>query len=258
VDEDLSPRRASFPLLEEWLVDDMKRSIISIFIVLSMLACATALEPAGVEMQPGEAAAEALFENGIGQPWVGGDSPSLGSYGFFSQYFWMPTWTGQRKHIEIPRRHLIAEEVPRKVYFNDQMQAVPYPQYQSTAGYTGGSSLWIQGSSNWSQYAMVPPGAGLSLLAVSASGGNGYLYEIMPDGNLSKESFYFFPGSSQINFYAEAPGLHILLFVIGSQASNAVVVDVKALPPVGPFQASPLNMQPQTYPPAAALQPAWV
>jgi hypothetical protein len=37
-----------------------------------------------------------------------------------------------------------------------------------------------------------------------------------------------------------------------------VVVDVKALPPAGPLQASSLNMQPQTYPPAAALSQAAV
>ncbi|MCU0637538.1 MAG: hypothetical protein MUE87_02815, partial [Methanothrix sp.] len=75
------------------------------------------------------------------------------------------------------------------------------------------------------------------------------------DGNLTKESFYFFPGSSQMNFYAEIPGLHILLFVIGSDASNAVVVDVRALPPAAPVQSAPVNIQPPTYPPSDAIVP---
>lgn len=233
----------------------MKRTMISIFIVLSLMGCAIALGPVGVEMRPGEAAAEALFERGIGEPWVGGDPPSWDSYSSYSQYFWMPIWTGPKKHIELPKKHFIAEETPIRVYYSNQMHEVPYAQYQSTGGYTGGSSLWILGSSNWSQYAMVPAGACLSLLAVSPSGGNGYLYEIRPDGNLTKESFYFFPGSSQMNFYAETPGLHILLFVIGSEASNAVVVDVRALPQAAPVQAAPVNIQPPAYPPSEAIVP---
>lgn len=40
------------------------------------MGCAAALDfENGVEMQPGEAAAERLFDQGIGQPWVGGDFP---------------------------------------------------------------------------------------------------------------------------------------------------------------------------------------
>ena len=57
-------------------------------------------------------------------------------------------------------------------------------------------------------------------------GGNGYLYEIDPNGILSKNAFYFFPGNSQINFYADTVGQHIVLFIIGGQVSNSVVIDV--------------------------------
>jgi hypothetical protein len=106
------------------------------------------------------------------------------------------------------------------------MQSVPYSQYQSYATYTGGNSLWIQGSTSWTQYAQVPQGSSLSLLATSSTGGNGYLYEIAPDGKLTKNSFYFYPGNNHIGFFADKTGQHILLFVIGNQVSNAIVIDV--------------------------------
>jgi hypothetical protein len=106
------------------------------------------------------------------------------------------------------------------------MHAVPYSQFQSYATYTGGYSLWIQGSTSWTQYAQVPQGSSLSLLATSSTGGNGYLYEIAPDGKLTKNSFYFYPGNNHIGFFADKTGQHILLFVIGNQVSNAIVIDV--------------------------------
>jgi hypothetical protein len=106
------------------------------------------------------------------------------------------------------------------------MQAVPYTQYKTYSTYTGGNSLWIQGAKSWTQYAQVPQGSSLSLLATSSIGGNGYLYEIDPNGILSKNIFYFFPGNSQINFYADTVGQHIVLFIIGGQVSNSVVIDV--------------------------------
>jgi hypothetical protein len=68
-------------------------------------------------------------------------------------------------------------------------------------------------------------------LATSSAGGNGYLYEIDPSGMLSKNSFYFFPGNSQINFYADTVGQHILLYIIGGQISNSVVIDVASYTP---------------------------
>ena len=128
------------------------------------------------------------------------------------------------------------------------MQAVPYSQYQNYATYTGGNSLWIQGPTSWTQYAKVPQGSSLSLLATSSVGGNGYLYEIYPDGKLSKNDFYFFPGSSQISFYAETIGQHVMLFVIGGQVSNSIIIDVTSY--------SPSYQQPgPSYPPAQILPP---
>lgn len=36
----------------------------------------SAIDGGGVEMRPGEATAEWLFNQGIGEPWIGGDPPS--------------------------------------------------------------------------------------------------------------------------------------------------------------------------------------
>jgi hypothetical protein len=63
-------------------------------------------------------------------------------------------------------------------------------------------------------------------LATSAIGGNGYLSETDPIGIKSSNSFYFFPGNSQISFYADTVGQHILLFIINGQVSNSVVINV--------------------------------
>ncbi|MFZ2471042.1 MAG: hypothetical protein WAW52_03775 [Methanothrix sp.] len=205
----------------------MNKVLISIILIISLMGCAVAVGGSGVELLPGEARAEKLFELGIGQPWVGGNPPSSStSDSFYSQYFWSYKGSTPKKHIDSPKKHVIVNSLPTTVYFSYQMQAVPYTQYQSNSAYTGENSLWIQGSSSWSQYAKAPQWSGLSLLATSSKGGSGYLYEITPDGKLSKESFYFFPGSSQIDFYADTTGQHVLLFIIGGQVSNAIVIDV--------------------------------
>ncbi|MDD4653113.1 MAG: hypothetical protein PHQ34_12905 [Methanothrix sp.] len=224
----------------------MNNVLISILFLISLMGCIVAADGSGVELRPGEALAEMRFESGIGQPWVGGNPPSSGTYdSIYSQYYWSYKGSAPKKHIDSPKKHVIADSLPSTVYFSYQMQAVPYTQYQSNAAYTGGISLWILGSSSWSQYAKVPQYSGLSLLAASTKGGNGYLYEITPDGKLSKESLSFFPGSSQMDFYADTIGQHVLLFTIGGQVSNAIVIDV-------------VNAYPQTYPATSGYPPAQV
>jgi hypothetical protein len=205
----------------------MNKIWISIALIMSLMGFASAIDGSGVELQPGEDTAELLFNYGFGQPWVGGNPPSLSaSDSMYSQYYSIYSGPSTKKHIEAPKKHEIKGEMPTTVYFSYQMQPMPYSQYQNYATYTGGNSLWIQGSTSWTQYAKVPQESILSLLAISSTGGDGYLYEIYPDGQLSKNNFYFYPGNSQISFYADSIGQHILLFVIGSQMSNAIVIDV--------------------------------
>ncbi len=164
------------------------------------------------------------------------------SYGFqkffsidYSQYYSMPIGPAPTIHITAPQKYGISGKVPTSLYFIGQTQAVPYSQYQTYAMYTGGNSLWIQGTTSWTQYATVPQGASLALLAITSIGGSGYLYEIRPDGQLLKNYYYFYPGYNQVSFYADTLGPHILLFSIGSQLSNAIDIDVTGYNPT-PYQ----------------------
>jgi hypothetical protein len=232
----------------------MNKILISILLIISLMGFVSALDGNGVEMRPGEATAEKLFNYGIGQPWIGGNPPSSStSHSIYSQYYSINKGSSIKKHIEAPKKHEIKDKTPATVYFSYQMQAVPYTQYETYSTYTGGNSLWIQGATSWTQYAQVPQGSSLSLLATSSSGGNGYLYEINPNGILSKNSFYFFPGNSQIGFYADAIGQQILLFIINGQVSNSVVIDV--VPYTPPYQYPTPVPSIQPYPQGTILPP---
>ena len=224
----------------------MNKISISIALIIFLMGNAAAIDgQPGVELQPGEAAAEVLFNYGIGEPWVGGNPPDS----IYSQYYSIYRGSAPTKHIEAPKESDIKDKTPTTVYFSYQMQAVPYAQYQTYATYTGGNSLWIQGTSSWTQYAKVPQGSSLSLMATSTTGGKGNLYEIHPDGKLYKNAFYFYPGYNQIDFYADSIGQHILLFVIGNQVSSSIVVNVASYYP--PSYPQPV----QTYPPTQTLPP---
>lgn len=228
----------------------------SIVLVISLMGCVSALDGNDVPMLPREATAEKLFNYGIGEQWVGGNPPSYSaSDPIYSQYYSMHSGSAPEKHIEAPKKGEIKDKTPATVYFSYQMQPVPYTQYQTYATYTGGNSLWIQGSSSWTQYAKVPQGSSLSLMATSSTGGNGNLYEIHPDGKLYKNPFYFYPGYNQIEFYADSIGQHILLFIIGGQVSNSIVIDVTSYYPPPYQQQVPAYPPTQTLPPVSAPSP---
>jgi hypothetical protein len=207
--------------------DKMNKLSMFLVLVISLMGCVSALDGSSVEMRPGEAAAEMLFNYGIGQPWAGGNPPSSDvAISQYSQYYSMTSGSVPNTHIIAPQQYQISGNIPATVYFNYKQQAVPYTQYQSYATYTGDISLWIQGTSSWTQYASVPQGAHLSLIATASNGGNGYLYEIYPDGRFLKNNYYYFPGYNRIGFIADTIGQHILLFVIDGKVSNAIVLDV--------------------------------
>ena len=219
----------------------MNKLLVLIIIVISLIGCVSALDGNGIGMQPGE---------GTG----------YGTVSQYSQYYTMSTGPATGTHIIAPQQYQISGNVPASVYFNSQQQAVPYTQYQTYAAYTGGNSLWIQGATSWTQYAQVPQGSSLTLLATTSMGGNGYLYEIDPNGILSKNSFNFFQGNSQLGFWADTIGQHILIFVINGQVSNAIVIDVVSYqPPVyqQPVYQQPVYQQP-VYQQPVYSQPSYV
>jgi hypothetical protein len=151
-----------------------------------------------------------------------GSGEAYGIDSIYSQYYSIYNGPATAKHIEAPQQYAIGV-TPTTLYLGSQMQAMPYPQYYTT--YTGGNSLWIQGSTSWTQYAKVPQGSVMSLLALSPTKGEGSLYETYPDGKVIRSNYYFYP-VSRIGFYADTPGRHVLSFVLAGQPSSQVVIDV--------------------------------
>jgi len=151
----------------------------------------------------------------------------------FSQYYSSNT-QAPKDQLTAPAKIDLKEVEPAMLYFGSTQKAVPYMQYQTYALSTGANSLWISGSSSWTQYAMVPLGSSLSMITMSPAPGYGYLYEIYPTGILNVNSYYFYP-YNKIGFYADEVGQHQLFFNIGGQPSNVIVIDVVPYqPPVQP------------------------
>jgi hypothetical protein len=226
-----------------------RNSLISVLLALIILTCVS-----GVQAQGPDQTVSPTSNADVSQ---------------YSQYYSMPQGSAPTTHIVAPEKYDINGKVPTSIYFSYQQQAVPYSQYRTYSTYTGGNSLWIQGATSWTQYAAVPQGSSSSLLAISSTGGNGYLYEIYPDGHLVKNYFYFYPGYNLINFYADAVGQHILLFAIDYSVSNAAAINVVSYtPPITPIYTptytppntpsyTPVYMPPNTPPYAPSYTPPY-
>ncbi len=150
---------------------------------------------------------------------------SATAYPQYAEYYAIPQGAAPSTTVGAPQMVTSIGNIPSTVYVGTQQQAVPYAQYMSTANYTGGNDLWIQGTTNWTQYAVIPLGATVNLLAMSASGGSGYITDREPDGLIYSQNFYFYP-NSQIPFYAAEIGRHVLTFTIGNKVSNPIVIEV--------------------------------
>jgi hypothetical protein len=140
----------------------------------------------------------------------------------YSQFYTTTTGPVPSNSISAPQQFVIVGNIPSHVYLGEQMQSVPYSQYQSSPAYTGANSLWIKGATAWTQYAVVPQGATVSLIAISQTGGGGSLTY---DGQIYSNNYVFYP-SSLLTFYAGTIGRHTLSFAINGQSSNQVVLDV--------------------------------
>jgi plastocyanin len=172
----------------------------------------------------------------------------------YTQYYEMTGEAAPTTPITTPEEYDIKGKEPSMLYFYGPQNPIPYSQYQTYATYTGGNSLWIQGATSWTQYAKVPQGARLSLIALTSTPGNGYLYEIYPSGKLVKNNYYFYP-YNRINYYADEVGQHVLLFVLNNYPSNAMLIDVvKYSPPAGGYQPPVTYQQPSGYQQQAGYQ----
>jgi hypothetical protein len=176
-------------------------------------------------------------------PGTSSQSPSQDqqSYTKYAQYFSMDSGEAPSGGESNVASFDIKGQQPTTLFVGGQQQkAVSYSQIQPYATFTGGNTLWIQGTSSWTQYAQVPQGASLNLIASTPMGGNANFYEIYPSGKLDKGNYYFSP-NNRISFYADEIGQHILMFVINNQVSNSIIIDVV------PFYGGPIYSGP-TYP----------
>lgn len=116
---------------------------------------------------------------------------------------------------------------PLNVMLGSQGQSVPYGQFLSNPANAGNSYLWIKGITSWTQHAVVPQGSIVQLIAVPPTAGNGILYLVDTDGQLYPNNYYFFP-YSQLTFFADKPGQHVLYFTVNGKVSNTAIIDVTA------------------------------
>ena len=158
------------------------------------------------------------------------------SYTTFSPYTEYYTSTGTTVVggiISNPTKFDITQKTPSRVYYGAGV-GLPYSQYASTVS-SKTNDLWIQGATNWTQYVVSPVGTWLQLVAYAPVEGPAGVYEtIQTDTTSSKyKTYQFNQGYNTMNFKADQVGRHTLYFVVNSQPSNVVVVDVFAETPAG-------------------------
>lgn len=110
-------------------------------------------------------------------------------------------------------------------------QSIPYADYKSQPLYSDANTLWIEGETSWTQYAICPQGSWLRIIAVTPSDGIAYFYEITPSNRVNLNQ-YPLSSYNRMSFYAEESGRYFLFFVNEKGTSNLVTVDV------GPWSTS--------------------
>ena len=125
-----------------------------------------------------------------------------------------------------PVQYDIASRTPRGMYYGSG-QAQNYSSYASSLS-APRNDLWIAGQANWTQYAVIPVGASLQLLASVPFGGSGGLYKVIQTNSIKTDyqSMQFNPGYSSMSFLAGQTGRHMLYVVVNNMPSNVVIVDV--------------------------------
>ncbi|MFZ3050213.1 hypothetical protein [Methanothrix sp.] len=143
----------------------------------------------------------------------------------YSEYFAAATKAAESGVIGAPAQYDISGKEPIAVYYGDG-QGLEYPQYASAMA--SRSDLWIKGTTNWSQYAVVPLGSRLELVAYVPQGGDAGFYQTIQTGSIFHDygTYQLDPGYSNMSFDADQAGRHMLYFVINNQPSNVVIVDV--------------------------------
>jgi hypothetical protein len=203
---------------------------------------------------------ESLFgiggaDSDLSEEWFGPQFQNTSSaYSFLSEFYIStsaPTAPGS-----VPVKIDINQRLPTKIYFGSGRE-VTYTAYQSAISAARGNELWIQKYQDWSQYAIVPQGAGMQFVAFAPAGGQAEYYEILQTDvqSITVKRVNFYPGYNGLNFLADKVGRHILLFVLNNQPSNAIIVDVISQAPMAPSatQMPPSSDMPPAYGQAGAM-----
>ena len=135
--------------------------------------------------------------------------------------------------ISNPTKFDITKKTPTSVYYGAGI-GLPFTQYASTAP-SKTNDLWIQGATNWTQYVVSPVGTWLQLIAYAPIDGPAGFYEMIQTDTTSSmfKTYQFNQGYNTMNFNADQVGRHMLYFVVNSQPSNVIIVDVFAQTPAG-------------------------
>lgn len=203
------------------------RSLTIVFLLFAMVA----LSSAQLEYEPGERTAEWLFERGLGGPWIiserhpemypreeDGARPWTPELSWYAEYFSMTPFPG----MEVERYYLSGTpEIYRAGPAGQPLASSQPPAYGGAMG------LWIFGSRSWTEYAIVPQGSYLRLLALHPAGGAADLYEITPSNRMVQRRLSLYPGYNLIAFRPGEAGRYILLFSVEEKISNVVMVDVR-------------------------------
>jgi hypothetical protein len=128
--------------------------------------------------------------------------------------------------ISNPTMFDITKKTPSTVYYGAGV-GLPYSQYAATVT-SKTNDLWIQGATDWTQYVVSPVGTWLQLVAYAPVAGPAGFYETIQTDTTSTvyKTYQFNQGYNTMNFYADQVGRHMLYFVVNSQPSNTVIVDV--------------------------------
>jgi len=138
--------------------------------------------------------------------------------------------------ISNPIKFDITQKTPISVYYGSGI-GLPFTQYASTVP-SKTNDLWIQGATNWTQYVVSPVGTWLQLIAYAPNDGPAGFYEMIQTDTTSSmyKTYQFNQGYNTMNFNADQVGRHMLYFVVDSQPSNVIIVDVFAQTPAGSTQ----------------------
>ena len=157
----------------------------------------------------------------------------------YAEYYTTTVTSVEGGIISNPTKFDITQKTPSRVYYGAGV-GLPYTQYASTVP-SKTNDLWVQGATNWTQYVVSPVRTGLQLIAYAPVEGPAGFYEmIQTDTTSSKyKTYQFNQGYNTMNFNADQVGRHMLYFVVNSQPSNVVIVDV--FPQAQPGSTGPVH-----------------